>query len=374
MPYYFDLKIYVKLYWFSYTNTANTFTVDQNIIAPIINATPISTNSVIGCGVNSSVTYSANVTNVNGTPNYSWSPSGGSGGNTSPVFNATIAGTYTLLVTNTLTGCSSTKTVNVIGNSNIPNLNSAATVTTPCGSTITVLSASSTNTNVGYTWTGPSNANIIGSSTSSPTVNIPGSYVVTVTDLLTGCTNSKVVSIIEIIVKAGFTANPTTGVAPLEVNFTNTSTGASNYSWNFGNTLTSTNTNPNTIYNVGGTYTVTLIATYGSCHDTLTKIIIIDDELSVVIPNVFTPNGDGINDVFLITATGVKEISLSIYNRWGTKLYEYNGIKASWDGIIAGSGDKAVDGTYYYMLNTKGFDNKEIIKQGTVNLFRWWIR
>ena len=357
------------------TNTVNgcvgyaSITVASNTTVPTVNVTTISTNTVIGCGVNSSVTYSANVTTVNGTPNYSWSPSGGSGGNTSPLFNATIAGTYSLLVTNTLTGCSKTNTFIVIGNSNIPNLNSAATVTTPCGSTVTVLSASSTNTNVSYTWTGPSASIITGSATSNPTVNLPGSYVVTVIDLLTGCTNSNSVTVLQTVITATFTPNPLTGFAPLTVNFTNLSTGATSYSWDFGNGLTSTDKNPTTIFGIGGTYSVILTAYEGTCSKKVGLNIIVDHELLIIIPNVFTPNGDNINDVFTIQSTGVKEMTLSIFNRWGLSLYEFSGPNAAWDGNNS-SGEKVVDGTYYYLIKVLGNNGKKLEKQGTVSLFR----
>ena len=96
--------------------------------------------------------------------------------------------------------------------------------------------------------------------------------------------------------------------------------------------------------------------------------IIVDFELLIIIPNVFTPNGDNINDLFTIQSTGVKEMTLSIFNRWGLALYEFSGPNAAWDGYI--NGEKAIDGTYFYIVKALGYDCKKIEKQGTVSLFR----
>jgi gliding motility-associated-like protein len=103
--------------------------------------------------------------------------------------------------------------------------------------------------------------------------------------------------------------------------------------------------------------------------DTATAIIIVENGLTLEIPNVFTPNGDGINDLFTILSTGVKEIDLQIFNRWGQKLFSFNGPKAAWDGLTD-KGAKVPDGTYFFFVKATGFDDKTIEKQGTVNLFR----
>ena len=119
----------------------------------------------------------------------------------------------------------------------------------------------------------------------------------------------------------------------------------------------------------GGTFTVTLIASAGPCSDTAYTVIVLQDSLNLIIPNVFTPNGDGTNDFFTIRSAGVKEISLQIFNRWGEKMYELTGPKASWDGV-GSNGTKVADGTYFYFVKAYGYDSKEIEQHGTVNLFR----
>jgi gliding motility-associated-like protein len=170
-------------------------------------------------------------------------------------------------------------------------------------------------------------------------------------------------------VLSSFQANPLSGVAPLTVNFTNTSTGSINYNWNFGDGQTSINTNPNNIFTTNGTYTVSMVASNGACNDTSSVIVIVEGGVLLEIPNVFTPNKDGLNDVFLIKVNGAKYVTLQIYNRWGLLLNESKGSNIGWDGRTT-SGIEATDGTYFYIVKAVGFDDKEIEKYGFVNLFR----
>jgi gliding motility-associated-like protein len=350
----------------STTLASSTYSVFVDTIKPIVAVIPTSTNTSIGCGPNTTVTFSANATATGTTVIYSWNP----GGSASPSFTASTAGVYNVVVTDAVSSCSTTAQFTVTGNTITPNLSSNATGNFPCGASNTTLTASSTNTNVTYSWSGPIGAVITGSATNTPTIDMAGNYVVTVTDPTTGCTNSQTVAVVQTSITALFTADPTSGISPLTVNFTNQTIGATTYSWNLGNGSTSSATNPNTVYNAGGTYTIELLASSGSCSASYSTTIVVEDGLSLVIPNVFTPNGDGINDVFSITATGIKEISLSIFNRWGLKLYEFTGPKAAWDGIISGNGAKASDGTYFFFVKATGYDDKLIEKNGTVNLFR----
>jgi gliding motility-associated-like protein len=165
-------------------------------------------------------------------------------------------------------------------------------------------------------------------------------------------------------VHAAFTANPTSGIEPLPVDFTNLSTGATSYIWIFGDGNGSTATNPSNTFVTAGVYTTTLVAIAGSCIDSATVTIVVEPALFIEVPNVFTPNGDRANDVFYIHARGVKELSLVIFNRWGKKVHEASGANASWDGSGAN------DGTYFYIMHAEGNDGNTVDKQGTINLFR----
>ncbi|MBK6985174.1 MAG: gliding motility-associated C-terminal domain-containing protein [Bacteroidetes bacterium] len=78
----------------------------------------------------------------------------------------------------------------------------------------------------------------------------------------------------------------------------------------------------------------------------------------------FTPNGDGKNDIFKITTTGMKELNCDIFNRWGTKVSNISGVNGFWDG------GNSNDGTYFFILTATGFDGAEYKQQGYINLFK----
>jgi gliding motility-associated-like protein len=248
------------------------------------------------------------------------------------------------------------------------NVDAGTSASLTCSGSSFTLNGTSNNAGVTYSWTGP--GIVSGANTSSPIINTPGNYTLTVTDPITGCAAQSTVNIATgVAVNAGFNASSTSGYSPLSVDFTNTSVGASTFNWSFGNGSVDTSTNTSTVYSGSGTYTVQLIASEGPCSDTAYTTIVVNDGLTIEIPNVFTPNNDGTNDLFTITSTGVKEITLQIFNRWGQKMYEFTGAKAGWDGVTD-SGQKATDGTYFYFIIAKGYDDKEVKKNGSLGLYR----
>ena len=346
------------------TNTASSqVTADTNVPSVTISAT--STNSVITC-LNPTVTLSASVTPL-ATYSYTWSPSN----NVGSTENVTSAGVYNVVVLNAATGCTSTASTafTVTGNTIAPTAVTSDT-TIPCGSPSVTLNASTTATNVSYNWTTLGAGTLLSGATSaSPVAGSAGVYEVTVTDNTNGCSSTSTVNVTSIAVTAAFTANPTSGTAPLLVDFTNQTPGVGNiYSWNFAddNNNTSSATNPSHTYNTVGNYVVTLVVTdaSGLCSATSTISIDVFENASIIVPNVFTPNGDGKNDLFKITTTGMKELTCDIFNRWGLKLYSLKSVNDSWDG------GGAPDGTYFFILTATGFDGAEYKQQGYINLFK----
>lgn len=83
------------------------------------------------------------------------------------------------------------------------------------------------------------------------------------------------------------------------------------------------------------------------------------------IPNVFTPNGDGINDVFFITSSGLTDFNLFIVNRWGELVFETNDPNQAWDGTI--NGNKCSDGVYFYSLKAKQ-NTTDVVKHGHITI------
>ncbi|MCX6233807.1 MAG: gliding motility-associated C-terminal domain-containing protein [Bacteroidetes bacterium] len=153
------------------------------------------------------------------------------------------------------------------------------------------------------------------------------------------------------------------------VTFTSKTTDASTWYWTFGKDLTSILENPVQTFPAVDSYDVTLRVTGNNgCIDSLTQIIEVK-EVQLVIPNIFTPNGDGINDTFVITDLD-KYLgnSIVIYNRWGKKVYEKNNyISGEWDG------GNLSDGTYYFVLKCIGYFSNDEFK-GTINIFKAPLR
>jgi gliding motility-associated-like protein len=171
-----------------------------------------------------------------------------------------------------------------------------------------------------------------------------------------------------------FTINPDSAVnhIPYAATFTNQTTTVSGnltYTWTYGDGLGSNLTSPTHTYTSVGNYTVMLIASNGSCIDTATKTIITEQSTMIIIPNIFSPNGDNINDVFFIINTGMSSLNCTIFNRWGQLLYTITAPNQGWDGKTP-NGDNAPDGTYMYILQAQGLNGKTYKQNGTVTLVR----
>lgn len=126
------------------------------------------------------------------------------------------------------------------------------------------------------------------------------------------------------------------------------------------------------IYTQPGTYTVTLYANKGtSCQNIISKIITVDIPSKIEIPNVFTPNGDGSNDLFFVQAANLTTITALIFDRWGNKVYELisNTGNIAWDGKNQ-SGSEVAEGTYFYIIKATGKDGVAYDTKGNVSLYR----
>ena len=172
----------------------------------------------------------------------------------------------------------------------------------------------------------------------------------------------------------------TNGTPPLEVIFQNGSNNANSYLWDFGNGDTSTLNNPVYIYGLAGNYTVTLIASdTNGCFSSSEIVIDVLAEAMVIVPNVFSPNFDGENDVFSIEVTGIKELSAEIYNRWGQKIWDQFIVKNIteneitklfiWDGRTS-TGVEVPEGVYYYIIDYVTANDEFESAKGLITLFR----
>ena len=89
------------------------------------------------------------------------------------------------------------------------------------------------------------------------------------------------------------------------------------------------------------------------------------------IPNVFTPNGDKVNDVFRLIASNLREVTAIIFDRWGNKVYEVTSDTGNfgWDGKNQ-YGKECAAGVYFYVIKAIGKDGQEYDQKGNVSLFR----
>ncbi|MDD5571520.1 MAG: PKD domain-containing protein [Bacteroidales bacterium] len=187
-----------------------------------------------------------------------------------------------------------------------------------------------------------------------------GTYTVTLTVEINGClytlTRPSYI-VISSTPDANFYINPDYVIVNNNIAFIDSSLGIVNiWSWDFGDGTKSSLQNPFHAFQTSGTYRVTLtVSTSDGCSDTYIKEIVVD----LQIPNAFTPDGDGINDVFL------KNQPLIIINRWGQTLYEG---AEGWDGTY--DGKEVLPGTYFYILTLKDAENNPRKVYGSVTLIR----
>lgn len=114
-------------------------------------------------------------------------------------------------------------------------------------------------------------------------------------------------------------------------------------------------------------YKTTLIDENG-CTASDSMFVFVIPEKKILIPNAFTPNGDGKNDVFYVYTRGVKEFLLQVYNKWGNLIFESTDINSGWDG--AGFQGESPVGTYIYISKVIYLDGEIISKKGTINLIK----
>ena len=86
------------------------------------------------------------------------------------------------------------------------------------------------------------------------------------------------------------------------------------------------------------------------------------------IPNAFTPNHDGLNDVFKPAGMYILEYKLQIFSRWGEQIFESSDLNTGWDGRFKGA--ECPTDNYFYQVTAKGTNGKSLKKAGTVLLLR----
>jgi gliding motility-associated-like protein len=319
------------------------------------------------------------VLNATGASSYIWSNSIVNG-----VPFLAITGTYTYTVTGTgAFGCVSTDAISVfVSDATTPTFN--PTITSGC----VPLTVEFTNTSpniASCTWEFGNGTQVTGLGTVSTTFDQAACHDVTLTTTaLNGCVSTyTAIDLIctDALPEASFIQS-TASISELNstVYFSNTSTGASSYIWNFGdNTSSVFSEDPTHTFSTDqlGNYTTILLAiSTAGCIDTAYSTVTIYEELIYYIPNTFTPDGNYSNPTFRpIFTSGYDpfDFTLTIYNRWGGVVFESHDAKIGWDGTFGSNGeiDSVQDGTYSWKIEFKTTASDERIKIfGHVNVLR----
>jgi gliding motility-associated-like protein len=350
---------------------------------PVYTPAPLIITAIGGNTVCSNATTTLTANN-GGTSTYTWMPSvtSVSANSNSVTITPTNPTTYSVIGIDA-NGCVDTasKQIDIVP---IPSSLSVTPNNYICSNNpVNSMVVTATNA-TGYIWVGPAPSTNTVSTSSTPSFTTPGMYTVYAVNSCGQLSAGSTVPLTKDSVTAAITAPTgtlTTGNAPDTVSFAGLGTSTNgiisntSYNWNFGNGNSSSTQNPTEIYTapslIQNIYTATLTVTDSKgCWDTATvKITVNEIPTMIIIPNIFSPNGDGINDVFSIKATGISDFDCKIYDRWGILLHEWTGIDGGWDGK-GKNGNNETDGTYFYIINYNDINNKTINKTGFFELVR----
>ena len=159
-----------------------------------------------------------------------------------------------------------------------------------------------------------------------------------------------------------YTAN-TISENNVETELTNKSIDATSYYWNFSDGTSSTDINPNHNFNKANNYIELIALNEFGCKDTVEKLIETDQEYTIFLPNTFTPNSNGINNIFKPFYTGIStsRFHMYVYDRWGEKIWETENPELGWDGRAKGK--QVVQNDVYtwliYFYDLKGYKHEK---------------
>ena len=202
-----------------------------------------------------------------------------------------------------------------------------------------------------------------------------GYYSAKITNPLTGCSEEVDINIPGYkAIQAGFSTNPNSEndcLKTLDFEFLDQSIGGESGYWDFGDgTTLAYGEKPVHSYAAPGNYQVKLyIENEGNCSSVATTDLCIDFRFDLLVPTAFSPNGDGLNDVFLADGMNVQAFHIKIYNRWGELLFESNHIDTGWDGLHDNLPAEIGVYTYEIIYNTQKYPEPRN-RTGQVTLIR----
>ncbi len=308
---------------------------------------------------------------------YSWATSDGNivSGGTSQTPSVDAIGTYFITVLNTINNCSSIDSVTIGIDTIVPTSSAGVDSIVTCLIPEIVLNGNlSSSGNYSYMWTTVDGQIINNATTTTPTIGLGGYYYLTVTNNYNGCTAIDSVFISEdltanvSILSSNSPVDTIIGEPVLPVNFSWVGDPGT-VEWTLGDNNYSTDSAFTHNYTLRGNYTAYIKLTDNEGCIAYDTVYVQIGARDIIFPNVFTPNGDGINDIFSFRGEKIKTFECFIYNRWGQIIYQWDAPVGGWDGRSI-SGKKHPNGTYYYTLKAIDNDDSEIEKQGSFMLMR----
>lgn len=251
------------------TNTTNgcTATASATVTSTVVPPGATANGGTITC-TNNNVTLQGNSSTQNVT--FAWSgPNGYTSNLQNPVVS--VSGNYVLTVTNPANGCTSTASATVAQNTTAPTATATSGPVLTCAQTSSQVLASTNGSNPTYLWSGPNNFT---STLQNPTVTLPGTYVLTVTNTANGCTNTASTLVAQDIALPSVTATAGPSITCLQTNsqvFATSVPANATYAWTGPNNFNSTQQNP--MVAAAGSYKVTVTATGNGCTNTATATV-----------------------------------------------------------------------------------------------------
>ena len=188
-----------------------------------------------------------------------------------------------------------------------------------------------------------------------------------------GCSDTliKLINVVE-GPNASFEINPNPAAINTIVRFTDTSVGANNWSWSFGDFMgASEDQHPTYEYPYEGNYDVSLTVTNAAgCADTAKTTIRVEGFLVLPprLPNTFSPNNDGINDVYLVRGGPFTHLEFTVYDGWGSEIFRSTDQSIGWDGTEGGK--QSPTGVYVYTIKATNLDGDSFDYSGKITLIR----
>jgi gliding motility-associated-like protein len=265
--------------------------------------------------------------------------------------------------------------------SDIPQVNVVSNVEKGCRPVEVTFNTPSANSGIG-TWNFGDGSSTQNGLTANHTFDAPGSYTISFTYINDmGCGTQAVlpyaIKVFD-VPHAAFSFSPEeVSMIDPKIQFTNLSTilGNNTYQWQIADKYQLNDVNPQVIFDKAGDYMITLTAkTPEGCKDITSQRVTIRNDYGVYVPNSFTPNYDGVNDIFIPVFSpyglDLNVYDLEIFDRWGASLFHTKDYTVGWDGLAKGTSDPVKQDVYVYRIKYKDAEGKIYHKTGHVSLLK----